>query len=264
MLLCGIFGTRQAWRNWNQDDHHNLIRVLSHSGLATFVIAGLFGLMTFSTMLGTSPDWRAGLLTAFLVPSVLTRSLPIGILIGTTLGLAGRPQSPRLPSAILLGSVLLSTASFVNVKWIVPAADQRYQQELFALTVPEAERELTLTDMRRAAAELRLSDATYRDPARVRRLTFVSHYGYAIAAAPFTFALFALFLSPRRRLGRMAAVALFCAMTASTVVVLNLGFFLLQFEQISPAVSAWLPHIFVVTATAVVTIVGRLKAAATS
>ncbi len=260
MLLCGLLGTRQAWRNWNRDDQHSLIRVLWRSALATFVIAGLFGLMQFSTMLGISPDSRAGLLRAFLVPSVLTRSLPIGILIGTTLGLAGRPRSSRLPSAILLGAVLLSTASFVNVKWIVPAADQRYQRELFAATVPEAEREPTL----RAAEELRRLDATYPDPARVRRLTFLRHYSYAIAASPLTFALFALFLSPRRRVGRMAAVALSSAMTVGTFFIFNLGIFLLQVEQISPAISAWLPHMVVVTATAVMTIVGRLKAAATA
>lgn len=262
MLLCGILGTRQAWRNWNQDDQRNLARVLWRSGLAALAITFLFeipGLMRLPSRLGGSRDASLSLLIAYLVPAGLATSIPIGILIGTILGLAGRIRSRRLPAAVLLAALAISGASFVNVGWIVPAANQLYREELIGGIVPRAERELTLIEMRRAAEELRRWDAAHPDRERVKRLTFAYHQRYAIAGSSLTLTLLALRLAPRHRVGRMAAAVISCAAVACAVIVFRLGWFLSHVDIVSAPIGAWLLHIVAVSTTVLAAINGRWR-----
>lgn len=261
-LWCGLLGLREARRNWTQDDEQNLARVLWRSGLAALAVTCLFeipGLMRLPTMLRGSPDARASLLIAYLVPSALATSVPIGILIGTILGLAGRTRSHRLPAAVLLAALAISAASFLNVGWIVPVSNQLYREEFLGGTIPKGERELTLIETRRAAEELRRWDDAHPDRERVKRLTFAYHQRYAIAGAPVTLALLALLLAPRRRIGRTAAAATSCAVAVCFVFVVRLGFFLSQVGVVSPPIAAWFPHLVALTATVLAAINGRRR-----
>jgi lipopolysaccharide export LptBFGC system permease protein LptF len=262
-VLCGLFGARQAWHDWNTDDQQNLARVLWRVGLVTIAFAALIEmpeLMRLPQTLQVSPDARTGLLIAYLVPAALATSIPIGMMIGTLLGLAGRTRSRRLPMAVLLAALAISVSSFLNLGWIVPAANQSYREEIVGGSVPRGERELTLLDMRHTAEALRRWDEAY-SPAnvreRARRLAFSYHQRFAFALAPLTLTVLALLLVPRRRLSMPAAAVIVCVAVAGSLFVWRLGPYLYQIEVVPPPLGAWLPHLIVAAAAACLTITRR-------
>jgi lipopolysaccharide export LptBFGC system permease protein LptF len=258
IAVCGVLGTRQAWHNWDLDDQQNLRRVLWSSCAVTLAFAFLIempGLLRMPETLVASPDARPSLLVAYLIPAALATSVPIGLFAGTALGLRGRHLSRRLVSAVLLVAVVTSAGEFLNVASVVPASNQWYREEFLQGSIPKGEFELTLIEMRRAAEELRRWDAAHpqvgnrQNRDRARRLSLAYHQRYALATAPLTFALFAVVLAARRRLGRTAAAVVVCGATACIILVSMLGAFLTVVEVVPPAIGAWLSQIVLVSAS---------------
>ena len=274
-LLCVLYGATHAWRDWNTDDQRNLRRVLWRSGLITLAVAILFempDLLRLPQSVKISPDSRVSALIAYLIPAALGASVPVGVFLGTALGLNGRAPTRRLRSAVLLVAVAISAVSFVNLAWVIPAANQSYREEIIGGSVPKGERELSLIELRRAAEELRRWDAAHPEVGRERaleraqRASFAYHQRLALAGAPLTFTVLAIVLATRRRLGQRAMALAMCIAAASIIFVLMLGASLSKGGLVPPAIGAWLTHIVAVSAMVVVGIIGqgRLKAAPTN
>src|SRR5688500_2020511 len=97
-------------------------------------------------------DARLERLILYLVPSMLTLSVPAGLAIGAAVGLSQRERSRRLLAAIGLVALLSSLASLVNIAWVTPIANQSYRAEVIGdVLVRKGQNELTLTELRNAA-----------------------------------------------------------------------------------------------------------------
>jgi lipopolysaccharide export LptBFGC system permease protein LptF len=188
-------------------------------------------------------------LTIYLTPAALAISLPIGMLVGTALGLNGRMLSRRLLGCVLLVAVGVSAAALANVGWVVPASNQLYREELMGLLGGQAplrgDRELTLIELRRA-----IQHPNRSNPERhARQLGFLYHQRLALALAPLTFAVCALVLTTRRRIRRAATVIVTFVVIACTVALWILGQLLSEQAVVPPLIGAWLSQIVLVHAT---------------
>lgn len=235
MLLCGIFGTRQAWRNWSVDDQRAFNRTLlwiAVAIVASTVVVGLPSLLRVPDMLSINANARIEHLILYLIPSTLTFGVPAGLAIGAALGLSQRERSRRLLAAIGLVAVLSSLASLVNSAWVTPIANQSYRVEVIGdFSVRKGQNELTLTELRNSPGG-----------------TFLYHLRLAIGVAPLSLAIFGLVVATRRW-RRAAAVGIACAGVVGYVFALNVGRSFNHYEMMPPRVPAWMPHILLVWAT---------------
>ena len=139
LLLCGLYGATHAWHDWSTDDQRNLRRMLWLTAVVTFLVATLIEmpeLLRLPDYVEASPEARTSLLVAYLIPAALASSIPVGILLGTTFALSGRALSRRLLGTVLLVAIVVSAVAFVNLGWIMPAANQSYREELIGGLVP--------------------------------------------------------------------------------------------------------------------------------
>lgn len=233
-LLCGLFSTRQAWRNWNAEDGCGLSRVVLQT------VAVIIGV---SVLLGIPELLRLPDMAPYLLPAILALSVPVGLAIGTTLGVSRRPRSRRLIAAILLIAAVTSVFSLANIGWLTPASNQLYRERFIGRPAARGHNELTLTELRRS------TEGPYP-----LRAPFVYHARLALAAAPLTFAIFSLVIATRRHLTRWAAMIV---VSAGVVC-----YFLISISRntdwglLPASLAAWLPQILLVMATI---LIGRLE-----
>jgi hypothetical protein len=239
-LLCGLFGTRQAWHNWNAEDGRGLSRVVWQTVTVIISVSLLLELPELLRLPDQAP---------YLLPATLAFSVPIALAIGTTLGMSRRPRSSRLIAAILLIAAVTSIFSLANVGWLTPAANQLYREKTSERVmgarrpVSRGHNELTLTELRQS------NEGPY-----ALRAPFAYHARLALAAAPLTFAIFSLVIATRRHLARWAAI-----IVASAGVVC---YFLISISRntdwglLPASLAAWLPQILLVMATI---LIGRLE-----
>ena len=139
-VLCGVSAAQQARGHWDIDDRRNLRRVLLCSVVATLAFACIVempALRSVPETLRAGSAARGDLLIVLLIPAALASSIPIGILVGTVLGLNGRPFSRRLLGCVLLAATVTSAGALANVGWIVPASNQLYREEFVGRWVPK-------------------------------------------------------------------------------------------------------------------------------
>jgi hypothetical protein len=235
ILLCSVFGTRQAWRNWSVDDQRAFNRTMLWIAIATIVssvVVGLPSLQHVPDMLSFNANARIERLILYLVPSMLTFGVPAGLAIGAALGLSQRARSRRLLAAIGIVAVLSSSASLVNVAWVTPIANQSYRAEAIGdLLVRKGQSELTLTELRNSPSG-----------------TFLYHVRLAIAVAPLTLAIFGVVVATRRW-RRAAAIGIACAGVVGFLFALNVAWSFNHHKVMPPRVPAWMPHILLAWAT---------------
>ena len=70
-------------------------------------------------------DWR---LWGYLVPSMLTAALPLGLLVGTAWTLQGAGRTRRLAAGCVAAAALCSIAMYVNVSWLTPESNQAFRE----------------------------------------------------------------------------------------------------------------------------------------
>ena len=102
------------------------------TAVVTFLVATLIempDLLRLPEYVKVSPEARTSLLVAYLIPAALASSVPVGILLGTTFALSARALSHRLLGTVLLVAIVVSAVAFVNLGWVVPAANQSYREE---------------------------------------------------------------------------------------------------------------------------------------
>src|SRR5262249_27257373 len=97
--------------------------------------------------------WLVGM---SLVPSALAAAIPIGTAMGVTIALAGGQGSRRLAAAVGTMALVCTFASFINIAWVVPEANQWFRAAIFATVAPglkapqRGESELTFAALSRA------------------------------------------------------------------------------------------------------------------
>jgi lipopolysaccharide export LptBFGC system permease protein LptF len=247
MLLCGVFGIREAWRHWDQDDSNVLLRTAWVSGIAIVLISVALWLPQLSRsrqmlrIYGSFTNATLSQLMLYLLPSVLPVSVPVGLAIGAALGPQGRARSRRLLAAIAAAALIASAASLVTLGWITPAANQSYREAIVGQPIPKGDREMGLMELRRAVDSV--------EPDRARRFLFTFHRTLGIATAPITFVAFALVIAIRRRAGRAVAVSAIVAATFGYYIAMWLGGVFNNGGLLSPELGAWMPQMALVLTT---------------
>jgi hypothetical protein len=234
LLLCSVLGTREAWGHWSADDHRAFNRMLlcvAGATVSATIIAGLPQLLLLPEMRSFNATARLERLIVFLVPSTLALGLPAGLAIGAALGAAQRAQSRRVIKAICLVALVSSMASYVNVAWVTPHANQSFREEVIGGFVQRGNGEMSLTELRNSPGE-----------------AFLFHLRLALAVAPLTFAVFGLVVATRGW-RRSIAVAVAGTAAVSFVVMLNLGRMWSKQGVLPPHVAAWLPLFLIGSAT---------------
>jgi hypothetical protein len=255
-VWCGLFGLREARRNWSDEDRQGLLHTVWSSACAIAIVTVPLWLLqlprTRDMLADESLPGNATLqlLMIYLLPSILPLALPVGLALGAALATQRRTISKRLIAALMLFALGMSVTSLVTLGWLTPWSNQSYREALIGRTIPKGDRELTLIELANAGA------ATDID--RQRRLLFELHRRVNFAAAPITFSAFALVIAARRRSNRVVSVAVIMLAAFGYYVALWMGTGFSRGGG-SPALGAWIPQIVLVLTTV---LVSRIPAAA--
>jgi len=240
-----------APRNWTIAERRAIVKTATASILLIIAITALFEIppMERAGVWWAPHGLRTRLLLA-LIPQALVISITVGAALGIVLAIGGRVFSRRVAEGVVLLAVVASALSFVNMGWVVPAANQAFRVTLSGRTdVPKGPPELTLGELRQAigAGERQ----PFQPPARffgdasryLRDIKLQYHSRWALSFSPMVFALLILSIGaggfPRRWVLGIAAVGAI------------LGYYLLLFvgrpsvfAGTMPAyVSAWAPNV---------------------
>ena len=90
----------------------------------------------------------------FLLPQALAISIPTGLMLGISIGVAGRKVSVRLANAMIMTALACSVASVANMGWLLPNANQAFRVEVarrigLALPLAKGDSELTFGELDR-------------------------------------------------------------------------------------------------------------------
>jgi lipopolysaccharide export LptBFGC system permease protein LptF len=168
----------------------------------------------------------------------------VGLAIGATLGVSGRPRSSRLVVIILLLALGGSAVSFANIAWLTPASNQLYREEAIGRPVPRGDGELTLS-------ELQSSAGLFSNPR-----SFLYHARVVLAVAPLTFVVFGLVIATRR-LTRTAAVMSVSAALICCEGGLIWGAVFTANGVLPGPIAAWLPQAALIATTILVSVFVR-------
>jgi len=255
---------------WSEKEIGSLMRAALYSVAATIPFTALFMYPPVAHVVTRAnlPDpWLVGM---SLVPSALAVAMPLGTGLGVTCALAGRRLSRRL--AVNVGTLALvsSFASFINITWVVPEANQSFRAAMFATVAPgspappRGENELRFAALSRA-----INSEVKRDwPSgssgwtNVRRLQIAYWNRFAVPFA--TLALVSVALSLVTITRRRWALLLTVFLTA-------FGWYVMSYLERQTALHsnlpviavAWLPNVVLVSiAGGVMSIRSRMRNAA--
>jgi hypothetical protein len=248
IVIC-MWTSGLAWHRWTADERRTLVRAL---GFSAVMIAAM-------TPLLESPftQWRLSRLCLYLLPMTLPVSVPIGATLGIVFGVGGRPFSRRVTSGLVVLALTVSAALFINLGWIVPAANQASRIAVAGRAdLPKGPPELTLGELSREIelVEHGRSHLAYwystNWEGHVRELEFNYHNRWALSSSPLVFALLALSIAAGRALRRWMLAVAVCGAFFSYYMVLYAGRELVLSGRIPAHVSAWSPNAVFAVATA--------------
>ena len=184
-----------------------------------------------------------------LIPQALPLTIPTGIALGIAIGVGGMVITRGAVAVLLLVALLGSAASFGTMNWLMPAANQRFRQNVFnemgnAGTVMKGSNEMMLRELRREANALTNAGQS----GEARYLMWKYHLRWALPSAAFVLVLFAITAALRRRLG---AIAVAVITPVAYLVLLFLGETLVLRTDVPPYVGAWLASVTFTLGTAV-------------
>lgn len=236
------------------DDTRPLIRVLAFSlGAAALATAALVAIPYGGWMQGGSlaPEpWRV---VVTLLPQALVLSVPIGLMIGIAIALAGQTISGRLATAIGAMALVCSISAIPSMGWLVPNANQAFRttvSRMFSPTPPaKGENELTFAELDRLIARRRALPGGSDEWDNVDRLRTVYHTRWALAFAACVSAMFSMSLVACTR-QRWKIVAGVVAALFGYSVLLDVGRSFGFNRDLAPPAAAWLPNAVLVLISA--------------
>jgi hypothetical protein len=114
-------------RTWQPEERAGARRGALVAVLATTLVTWLL-VTVHERSIPTPWTW-----IVYLVPSMLTVSLPFGTLLGAAWSLHGGGRTRKMGAAIVAAAILCAIAMFANIAWVVPDANQAFRQRAFAL-----------------------------------------------------------------------------------------------------------------------------------
>lgn len=204
------------------------------------VTTGLLVAMALLSM-GITGDWMQ--LATYMVPSSLALTIPLGLVLGVAWMCHGAARTRRLAVGVVVFAALCSVATFANLAWLTPEANQAYRKIVFArLAGSTADRPLArgLNELTLPAMRARLEEFRTVGPARDARQFETAYYqrlALGVAALPMVGVVLAL--AYRRRWGRarltVAALGLSVGYYAALVTSPDLG----ESLGVPPIVIGW-------------------------
>jgi lipopolysaccharide export LptBFGC system permease protein LptF len=244
-------GSARTVRHWAGADDRAVGRTVLFSFIATlawslvFMLPPVWGAVSHPAQLVRIVLW--------LVPSVMSVALPMGVVFGVLCGLRGRVATRRVRWAIVCLTIVCSLAMFVNLGWILPDANQAFREMSWRQTLAAAQgasrgpvwrgmNELTIGEL--ASGQLTRGRPPFLGTMTMTRLAFEFHFRLALAFAPLTLGLFSLGVAAARR--RASGVPFIGAIAlASCFAYYSLMYFArLDVSGHVPAiVAAWAPNL---------------------
>jgi hypothetical protein len=225
-------------RTWQPEERAGARRGALVAVLTTILATWLLVTLFVEQLLPIPRTWLV-----YLVPSMLTVSLPLGTLLGAAWSLHGGARTRKMGAAIVAAAILCSIAMFANIAWVVPDSNQAFRQRAIAReqgrkTVAPVARglhELSMPALRTRIAEELNAGRPHR--ARVAESVYYQRFAMAGATLPMHGVIVALALRRRWNRGRLIAAALvsfavyYTALTGSRS--------LSEALAIEPVVAAW-------------------------
>lgn len=125
----------------------------------------------------------------FMVPPALVITMTFGLALGVVVALGGRRISRRVAASVFLLSVASSAASFLNLGWLTPSANQAFRA-LYGATGQGGITELSWGELTQKIYYF--SGPEFSQFGYLHALTFNYHTRLAMAFGPLVFTIFAL------------------------------------------------------------------------
>jgi len=123
IAACGdLWAEASAWQPAERASARRGLLV----ALLTTAVATVLLVATFDS--GIQTNWR---LWGYLVPSMLTVALPLGLLIGSAWTFHGGGRTRKLAAGCVVAAVLCSIAMYGNVSWLTPESNQTFRERAF-------------------------------------------------------------------------------------------------------------------------------------
>jgi lipopolysaccharide export LptBFGC system permease protein LptF len=189
IAACGDLWVEAS--TWQPAERSSARRGLVVALLTTAVATGLL-IATFDSAIQT--NWRV---LGYLVPSMLTAALPLGLLIGSAWTLHGAGRTRKLAAGCVVAAALCSIAMYVNVSWLTPESNQTFRERAFEQNFGPRDTplerglyELTMPDLRsRIERELSMG---HPERAHVAEVVFYLRFVVAVAILPMVGVILAL------------------------------------------------------------------------
>ena len=125
-------------------------------------------------------------LAAYVVPSTLPLSVPLGLAIATAWVLHGAARTRKVAGVVLLTAAMTTAAMFANMAWLTPNANQAFREAVMAQFEPpiaapvRGTNELSLSELRQRLSETRAAGREHV----TRHLEATYYRKWTMSAAP--------------------------------------------------------------------------------
>jgi hypothetical protein len=235
-----------------------LVSAFAVRSLAALV--GMIVLLEFVPLqhLSHAPGGRnVRLIALYLLPQALAAAVPVWFGLVALAAVAGRRNRAPVRAVLLTITLFCSAASFVNINWVTPAANQQFRLLASGRQIPPDGNELTLPALRQ---QIDWMERTPGWTSTARTLAVLYHVRVAIVFAPLVFACYALLVAglPRPLVRRTHA-----ALTFALFVICYAGIpprqAVMATEWLPPSAIGWFANLLVLGAGATTLPLRRLR-----
>lgn len=180
-------------------------------------------------------------LGAYLVPSTLALTVPLGLAVATAWVLHGAGRRPRVAGVALAGAALASVLMFANLAWLTPDANQAFRERVMAQYGTDAPAPIR-GDGELRFGELRNRLQLARDAANsddIRHLEILYYRKLSCSVAPAAMVALMVALAFRRPWSRLTLTALACGVYVAYYAFLISAFPLAERGVAQPIVLEW-------------------------
>jgi hypothetical protein len=210
-------------------------------------------------------DWGArSQLAVYLIPSALVLSAPYSLALAVAWMLCGAARTPKVAAAGFAVATALSAATFVNLVWLTPEANQLFRERAYAAIAPDAPappapglHELTWTETRQRRVEVHAR----ADAREIRMFETWHHRRFAISLAPLALVALVVALAFRRSWTRAGLTSTALAACATNYMLLMWGLWAGRRGSVPPVVGGWSADAVCALAAVAVTCVPRRRRA---
>jgi hypothetical protein len=245
IVLCALGGAVGTIQSWPVDDRRNAWRTVGMSSIALVLVTLALTVPAYFSVGAYRQSVPLVPALLRLLPQALAISVSISLMLGLSFSLGGRVASGRVKAAVVAIAVVCSMATFLNIGWLTPAANQSFRL-LYAARLgisPAPVRtglpELSLGELRHKVQSAEAIGVSVSD----LDLELTYYARWVISFAPVVLAVFMLSIITRRVV-RTWALALIAVVTLFGHYVVMYFARTLAFAGDLPAsLAIWMPNI---------------------